>query len=241
MEKLMYLVFGAQGEDADARRDLLLGRVRAELGERGARGLSMDIADSAAAIPAPMPWPEEELPLAAVISFWMECHDRRAPFEEILQPLGQHVPGYLVTESLYMDYGDNPHAARRNWPDGERSPGVVQVTLLEQPTRLTYEQWIEHWYGVQSPLSERMQPRARYVRNAVARPLTAGAPPYKGIVEECWATTEIPQNPMLYYGANGSKQTLRENMATMMESVSQFLDFDRIRVAMLSEYLLSSR
>jgi len=240
MEKLMYLIWAKRGDDADDMQRGLLGETQSALLERGALRLSMDVADADADVPPPVPWPDDEAPLAAVISFWMGCHDRRGRFEEILLPLGERVAGYLVTESLYMDYGGNPHSAPRNWPDGERSPGVVQVTLLEQPERLTYEQWISHWYGVQSPMSERVQPRARYVRNAVARPLSADAPPYKGIVEECWASKEIPQNPMLYYGANGSKQTMRENMATMMESVSQFLDFDRIRVVMMSEYLLSS-
>lgn len=240
MEKLMYLIWDNPGDDADALRRELLGATRARLLDGGAQRVSMDIADSDADVAAPVPWPDGEAPLAAVISFWMDCHDRRTPFEEILLPLGGRVAGYLVTESLYMDYGGNQHSGPRHWPDGERSPGVVQVTLLEQPERFTYEQWINHWYGVQSPMSERVQPRARYVRNAVARPLTPDAPPYKGIVEECWASKAIPQDPMLYYGGNGLKQTMRENMATMMESVSQFLDFDRIRVVMMSEYLLSS-
>ncbi len=240
MEKLIYVVWANPGADADARRRDLLARVQPALLERGALRLSMDIKDSDAAIPAPVPWPDDELPLAAVVSFWMDCHDRRGPFEEILLPLGDRVAGYLVTESLYMEYGGNQHSARRDWPNGVRSPGVVQVSLLEQPSRLTYAQWIDQWYGVQSPMSERVQPRARYVRNTVARALTADAPPYKGIVEECWASKEIPQNPMLYYNANGSQETLRENMMTMMESVSKFLDIDRIRVVMMSEYLLSS-
>ncbi len=240
MEKLIYLVWAKPGTDAEARRRELLTRVQPALLQRGALRLSMDIKDSDAEILAPVPWPDDELPLTAVVSFWMDCHDRRAPFEEILLALGDRVAGYLVTESLYMEYGGNQHSARRNWPDGVRSPGVVQVTLLEQPPRLTHMQWLDHWYSVVSPMSERVQPRARYVRNAVARPLSADAPPYKGIVEECWASKDIPLDPMLYYNANGSQETLRANMMAMMDGVSQFLDLDRIRVVMMSEYLLSS-
>ena len=144
---------------------------------------------------------------------------------------------YPVPESLATDYGGNRHARPRVWPAGARSPGLVMVTLLEKPARLTYEEWIAHWYGVQSPVSEELQPRTRYVRNAVARPLTADAPPVLGIVDECWASPAHITDPLLFYNAADKKQ-MRENMTRMLESVGAFLDLDRIRCTTMSEYLL---
>jgi hypothetical protein len=238
MEKLIYLLWAPRPAEADHFRRRLLDEVAPRLLELGAAKLSMDIDDAESDVPTPVPLPDGELPLVGVVSFWMECHDRRGPFEKVLATVGERQAGYLVTESLYTDYGDNEFAKRRDWPDGVRSPGLVMVTLLEKPERLTYEQWIEHWYGKQSPISTELQPRTRYVRNAVARPLTAGAPPYLGIVEECWPSPQHLTDPLLFYRAEGSKQKMRDNMMRMLESVGGFLDLDRIRCATMSEYLL---
>lgn len=239
MEKLTYLIWSKPTGDRNQLQRQLLGEVGPALLEHGAGRLTIDVDDADSDVPLPMPWPEGETPLAAVVSFWLQCHDFRGPCEELLAGVGERQAGYLVTESIYREYGDNRWGRPRDWPDGQRSPGLVMVTLLEQPARLTYEQWIEHWYGTQSPLSEAMQPRMRYVRNAVARPLTVDAPPYKGIVEECWPSPAHLTDPMTFYGAS-SKQELQANMLRMIESVQGFLDFDRIRSMTMSEYLVSS-
>jgi len=159
----------------------------------------------------------------------------------VLTDAADRLAGYLVTESIPTEYGDNEWAAPRDWPDGERSTGVVMVTLMEQPERLDAEAWYEHWYGTQTPMSTEIQPRIRYVRNAVARPLTAGAPPYRGIVEEAWPSADTVNDPMKFYLADGDEALLAANMNTMMASVGAFLDFDRIRLAAMSEYLLKTR
>jgi len=238
MEKLIYLLWGPRHADPNHYRDALLGRVAPELQRLGAERVTVNVDDADSDVPTPVPLPKGELPLAAEVTFWLECHDRRQAHEELLARAAERCAGYLVTESLWSDYGDNRHAPRRDWPAGTRSPGLVMVTLLEKPERLTYEQWVAHWYGVQSPVSAEIQPRTRYVRNAVARPLTPGAPPYLGIVEECWPSVAHLTDPMLFYDAGGSKQRLRDNMTRMLESVGAFLDIDRIRCATMSEYLL---
>ena len=115
------------------------------------------------------------------------------------------------------------------------------LTLMEKPDRMTDAQWYHHWYGTQTPMSTAIQPRIRYVRNAVARPLTDGAPPYRGIVEEAWPSVEHVNDPMLFYCADGDEAVMAANMTTMIDSVTAFLDLDRIRCAAMSEYLLLSR
>ncbi len=241
MEKLVYLIWSEPApEDPDRMRRQLLEEVGPGLLERGVRGLSVNVDDSDSTAPAPMPWPAGETPLAAQVSLWLDCYDRRGPCEELLAGVGGRLAGYLVSESLYSDYGSNRHAAPRDWPDGERSPGLLTVTLLERPRRLDRRAWVEHWHGTQSPVSEAMQPRCRYVRNAVLWPVTDGAPPYEGIVEEAWPSVEHLTDPALFYGAEGSPERLRENQKRMLESVTAFLDLDRIRVRTLSEYLLKT-
>ena len=105
---------------------------------------------------------------------------------------------------------------------------------------MTHDAWTAHWHGVQSPVSEEIQPRTRYVRNAVVRSLTPDAPPYQGIVDEAWPSAEHVTDPMLFYCAEGSKEKLRRNIERMLKSVGGFLDMDRIRNVTMSEYLLKT-
>jgi hypothetical protein len=135
-----------------------------------------------------MPMPEDEDAIAAIVSVWTDAYDRRAPYETAIAALGQTFAGYLVVESVYDDYGTTQWAGPRDWPDGERSPGVLTVALIHRPVGLEYDDWIERWHGRQSPLSAELQPRTRYVRNEVVRPVTKGAPEVHGIVEE-WSRT----------------------------------------------------
>ena len=72
-----------------------------------------------------------------------------------------------------------------------------------KPERLSADEWYTHWYGTQTPMSTEIQPRIRYVRNAVARPLTPGAPAYQGIVEEAWPSAEHIVDPMLFFNGFG--------------------------------------
>ena len=46
---------------------------------------------------------------------------------------------------------------------------------------------------------------------------------------------------MLFYCADGDQAVMAANLATMMDSVTAFLDLDRIRLAAMSEYLLKTR
>ncbi len=240
MEKLIYLIFSGPGGEPDAHRKTLLEECAPQLLALDPRGLSMNIDDSDSEVSTPVPWPADETPLVAQVSLWLDCQDRRGPFEQILAGVGDKLAGYLVSESLYCDYGGNRHAASRGWPDGRRSPGVLTVTLLEKPERMTHAAWLAHWHGVQSPVSEAIQPRTRYVRNEVVRALTPDAPPYRGIVEEAWPSPEHVTDPMLFYLAEGSKDRMKQNIATMLESVRGFLDLDRIRNQTMSEYLLKT-
>jgi len=239
VEKLVYLLWG----DAAAGEELG-DRLRSETAPRllaaGVHGLGVNVHDAAAAeTPAPVPTPDDEQPHIAEVSVWVDCADRRAPIEAAVADVGTPWAGYLVAEALYDDYGTTRHAPARHWPDGDRSPGVLTVALIHRPDGLDRTEWIRRWHGTQSPLSAELQPRTRYVRNEVVRPVTDGAPPVDGIVEEAWPSARHVADPMLFYNAS-TKDELDANIRRMLNSVNACLDLARLRSSTMSEYLLRS-
>jgi hypothetical protein len=89
-------------------------------------------------------------------------------------------------------------------------------------------------------MSAEVQPRMRYVRNAVARPITAGAPDYAGIVEEAWPSGEHIVDPMLFYNGGGDAETMNANINRMITDIAQFIDLDAMRNNTMSEWILKS-
>jgi hypothetical protein len=221
--------------------------VAAALDEAGARLLALDplrltfdVWDPESDIPPPVPTPEGETPLHGVVSLWVDSIERRAPFEDVLSATATRFAGYSVVESLYRDYGGNQWSSVRDWPDGRRSPGVLTVALLQQHPDQTFEEWIARWHSRISPITEAIQPRCRYVRNAVFRPVTPGAMPLGGIVEEAWPSLEHVTDPMLFYCADGDPERMNAHIAQMIEEITAFVDLSTLRSATMSEWILKS-
>jgi hypothetical protein len=239
LSKIVYLLWAPKGWGKSRTQEALLGKIATGLVEAGARRLVMHIADAEAEVRSPAPKLYPGPPVCAMVGVWVESVGVRDHIEGLLQAEGFRVAGYLVDESVYTDYGGNRHAKARGWPDGERSPGVVAVTLMERPQGLTREEWIHRWHGTMSPVSEEIQPRTRYVRNVVTMPLTPGAPPFEGIVEEAWPSKRHVTNPFLFYGARNAWELVR-NIVRILRAVTAFLDLRRIRTTMMSEYFLKT-
>lgn len=242
MEKLVHLLWGDLDPAAgDVLRMRLLSEIAPELLGLGVRALTVNVHDSAAAeAPSPVAPPPGEPVHVAEVSCWVDSYDRRGPIEAALGRTGLDLSGYLVTESLYDDYGTTPHAGPRTWPDGERSPGVLTVALIHRPPGLAYDEWIERWHGTQSPVSGELQPRARYVRNEVVRSITPDAPEVHGIVEEAWPSAAHVADPMLFFNGGGDRQRLKANIERMMASGEGCLDMARLRSTTMSEHFVRS-
>lgn len=239
MDKLIYLLWPRSPMEPERRRTTLLDRCAPALLEAGAHYLTMRIDDDHARVPSPTPTTKRTNPFAAEVSLWVDDVRERGELESILEDAGFKIAGYQVTEHLYTDYGGNRHGHARDWPDGERSPGIVSVTPLERPTRIPKDKWMRHWFNRQGPMSELMQPRSRYVRNVVLDVLSVDAPKYDGIVEESWPSAEHVTNPMTFYGARNRVELIK-NMAVMAQSVAAFLPIWRITSVTTSEYFVLS-
>ncbi len=239
MKKLIYLLRPRQPMERPVRRTTLLERCAPALLDSGVRYLTMNIDDDFARVPSPTPTTKLTDPFVAEVSVWLDHMDNRGTAESILLDAGFDIAGYRVTEHLYTDYGGNRHSSPRDWPDGQRSPGVISVTPLERPKRIPKDKWMRHWFNRQGPMSEAMQPRSRYVRNIVLDVLTPGAFPYEGIVEESWPSAEHMTDSMTFYGAR-NRFELVKNMAIMMQSVAAFLPIWKITSVTTSEYFIRS-
>jgi hypothetical protein len=237
VEKLVYLVWERPSTDP-AEWGRSVATVADTLLSLDPRGLSLVVDDADAQVNAPVPVPDDELPVRAAFSVWLDTHDQRRPYEDALADLGVRRAGYLVTESLCEDFGTTPDWPEpRDWPDGQRSPGLSVLTVFDKKPGLGDETFYAHWYGHQTPMSAAMQPRIRYVRNAVVRPITPGAPAQRAIVEEGWPSVEHLTNPFTFFGTDDGDR-LGENIRIMLDSMKVFCDADTLRTFTMSEYLL---
>lgn len=239
MIKLIYLLWPRRSMEREERRITLLKGCAPRLLEAGARYLTINVDDDHAEVPSPTPTTKLTDPFVAEVSIWLEDAEARGALESVLLDADFDIAGYRVTEHLYTDYGGNRHGRPRDWPDGERSPGIVSVTPLERPRRIPKDRWMRHWFNRQGPMSEAMQPRSRYVRNVVDEVLTPGAVPYEGIVEESWPSAEHITNPFVFYGARNRLELIK-NMAVMAKSVAAFLPIWKITSVTMSEYFVRS-
>jgi hypothetical protein len=240
MEKLVYLVWDRPLLAGAEVRTQFLDEIAPQLLDLGVHRLQIDLDDDGAEAGSMVPVPDDELPVRACVSLWLDAHDTRAPIEAVLATAGIRRAGYLVTESLYRDYGDNEHAPKRSWPDGERSPGITTLTVFDKPAGVDDDTFYGHWYAHQSTMSEWMQPRARYVRNAVVRAITPGAPRYRAIVEESWPTVEQLTNLVTFFGADADPSELGERIRIMLDSTKLLYDPATMRNYTMSEYILKS-
>ena len=236
----MYLTWLGEKSTRSEVAEVMRGRVAEELLSLDPVRLTIDVWDPESDIPAPVPTPAGETPLHGVVSLWVDSIEQRAPFEGVLEAAAVRLAGYSVVESLYRDYGGNQWGAPRSWPDGERSPGVLTVALLQQHPDQSFDEWMTRWHTRISPITEEIQPRTRYVRNAVFRPITAGAPRVSGIVEEAWPSLVHVTDPMLFYCADGDPEKMNANITQMIEEINAFVDLSTLRSVTMSEWILKS-
>ena len=244
MEKCIYLLWDQADTSPAQRRETLLDHCAPSLLALNPAGLQINICDDLATTPSPAPTPLFSEPFVAQVNVWLNGadHNHWQAYEDQLRKAGFQLHAYVVEEWLYTDYGehhDKDAAYPRSWADGERCPGILAVTLLRKPRRLERDAWMRRWFGHQSPMSERMQPRARYVRHLVQESTTPGAGMIDGIVEEDWPSSEHVTNLKLFYGARSWWGVVR-NMAIMLHSVVRILNLFNITTVMMSAYFIKT-
>lgn len=232
MEKLIYLIYKAEHQPMENFAGELRGSVAEKLvKEPGVRKLRMSIADKTVEPALPLRIQSSpELP-DAVLSVWLNTCEMRTPVEAILADSGEHLHGYLVTESEPLVNELHPGK------DGERVYGMCQIAIMKKPPRLAYGEWREIWQGSHTQIAIDHQSTFGYRQNVVVRPLTADAREYDAIVEENFPPEAMTSN-QVFYDADGDDARLKQNLDVMMESCHRFVDFDKIDAIPMSEYII---
>jgi hypothetical protein len=169
-------------------------------------------------------------PKAGMVSFWLEQSQERAAHEHAIAEQTAAMAGYLVVESRPL-INDGQRAA-----PGERTPGFSYVSCIRPRTGLTHDEFIHLWYTVQRDMAIETQSTFSYVRNEIVRPLTAKAPPWAAVVEECFPIGAL-DDPMVFYDARGSAEVLAAHQRRMFEAVQTFIALDSIECHPMSEYV----
>ena len=232
MEKLVYLSWKPEAQASDAFRDELLGATASALLAAGALRLQVNVADSAVAPATPMRMASTRPLPDALVTLALHTHLDRKAAEKALAKVAPRLAGYLVLESEPIVN------TQQRAKEGERTPGYSQLALIQRPPRLDAEHWLQIWQGAHTAVAKETQSTFRYVQNRVVQPLTHGAPRFDAIVEECFPAAAMTSQHA-FYDAVGDDAKLEENRKRMLESSGRFIDFDRIDVVPMSEYVLT--
>lgn len=224
MEKLSYLVVGSPVPAPERLEEV--GRPAVEAARRlGAGAISLLIPDHTEILEARAPRRLSPTfrDASLLLQVWLPSLDERAAVEAVLRPAARELWGYLVSESTVQ-----PEV--RDVVDGERIPGITQVTLNEKPEGVSDEDFYREWQEVHSKHSFALHPtRASYERNAVARRLTTEAPDHRALVLERFPRLEDFVDDSIYFGDP-------EVLAEMVRHVPSFYRFDTAVTGGMSEY-----
>jgi hypothetical protein len=183
----------------------------------GGRRIQVNVVDDDVGPPFGVNPDPEDTQLTAAISVWAGTAEGSG-LEATLPEAGEDGEwhGYLVKETE-----PRPNTKVRPGSDG-RVPGFAQVVPLCVPEGLTRDAWRARWAS-HTPIALATQSTFRYVQNVVVRPLTAGAPPYAAIMEECFPA-DAAKDLHVFFNAVGDDAKLARHMAAMSDSCDRFMD-----------------
>jgi hypothetical protein len=225
VEKVMYLLLDGDPGIGRALRHQTVPALRAS----GGRRIQINVVDATIGPPFGVAPDPDDTQLTAAVSVWADTAEGSG-IGTALPPAGEGGTwhGYLMKETE-----PRPNTTVAPRPDG-RVPGFAQLVPLSVPEGLNRDAWRARWAS-HTPIALANQSSFRYVQNVVVRPLTADAPPYAAVMEECFrmaAATDLH----VFFDAVGDDAKLARHMAAMADSCDRFMDAVA-PVAWTAEYL----
>jgi len=233
MEKLVYPLWKPAPQAADDFRDVLVGQLGSQLAQLEAvHGVRVTVADSAVAPAAGRLMVSHSPPPDAVLSMWVDDAGAAADWLPLVDALVERRTGYLVAEA-------EPLVNQRAHPSapGERVHGMCHVVFMSRPAELDRDAWLSIWKDSHTSIAIDTQSTFGYRQNVVVRRLTEDALYCDAIVEENFPP-EAMSSDHAFYNTDGDEALLQRHMTAMMESCARFIDFGKIDVIPMSEYLI---
>jgi hypothetical protein len=237
MEKVVYCLTLTSGDpvETDAWDHLRVEVTEAMLGA-GARGLRIDVVDSAVAPAAPMRILSSPSPADGVVSVWVDSANDplRARLDEAIAAGPWSAAAYLVTESAPIpEHTGVADTGSQRW---RRADGFTQVAFLRRPDDLVREEWLQLWLGEHTQVAIDTQSTFMYLQNVVTRVLHDASTPWDAIVEESFPIDAMT-DPHVFFAADGDDDLLASNQSAMFDSVQRFIDLTTIEVIETSRYV----
>jgi hypothetical protein len=234
VEKIIYPVWKKAGVDGDAFRDQLLQELApALLADENIRALRLSVVDGAVVQADSKRMETCQAPLPdGLISIWVNDNGARQSLDEAIAEQVERFTAYLVTEAEPIVNTEHPPRT------GERGYGFCQIVFLQRPARLSEAEWLEIWQGSHTRVAIDTQSTFTYRQNVIARTLSAGAFEFDAMIEENFPP-EAMTSDHAFYNVSDDK-ALEVNMGAMMTSCARFIDFDKIDVIPMSEYVLKT-
>ena len=166
----------------------------------------------------------------ALVSVWGELDGDIERWQAEMTSISGGVVGYRVTESTLVAY-------EKDWEDGNASPGTVLLTLMKKNAKLSYEQFMDEWFGHHTPMALRIHPLWNYTRNVVESVVIEDSPPFDGIVEEHFRSLGDITNPARFFG--GAFRML-PNILKVYRHTNKFMKISATENYLLTEYHIRS-
>jgi hypothetical protein len=233
MEKLVYPLWKQEEQAADDFRDVLVEQLGPQLAQLAqVHGVRVTVVDSAVADAAGRLMVSHAPAPDAVLSLWVDDGGAAQAWLPSIDACISHKTGYLVAEAEpLVNQQAHPSAP------GERVYGMCHVVFMSRPVAQDRDDWFSVWKDSHTQVAIDTQSTFGYRQNVVVRRLTPDTLACDAIVEENFPP-EAMTSDHAFYNTGGDEALLQQHMSAMMESCARFIDFEKIDVIPMSEYLI---
>ena len=231
MEKIIAALWKPEAQPAEDFNAGLMKLMAPALQAAGALHLRLNLQDATVAPGAALRQVNTQPHMHAIAQFWLPSANQRfrGAVDAALATHSERFAAWITVESTIIPNRDHsPVKGGRTW-------GFSQSTFLGRPPRLTHEAWRQIWQTTHTQVAIETQANFEYVQHVLVQPLTEGAPDFAGFVEECFPLEALTDSHV-FFDAVGDQAKFDRNLASMMESCSRFIDFDRIDVLITSQF-----
>ena len=219
MNKEIYLIQGSARESYQDFKNRIFKRVSFLVKDLNPEALKLSITGTAPPRITVIPFSRSKI---AAISIYKSNPE---PVEELRKSDGFY-GAYRVTEAM-------PVAYKKNWEDGEPTPGACMLTLFSKKKSIDYTSFIQRWHNGHTPLSLKIHPLWNYVRNVVDKTLFEDSAHFDGIVEEQVQKKRDLLNPFLFFG---NPLIIIPRMLIVYSDTRSFIDYPGMEIYLATEY-----